>query len=190
MSKLRTDLIQGYDSMTAEEKLSALESLDIPDPDYSGYVKKEVFDKTASELAAKKRELNEKLSSDEVKAREEAEKLEKLQKDYEALLREVKLSENKANFLSLGYSETLAEETAAAMTAGDFETVFANQKKHQDAIEKRVREAVLNSTPKPTGGNGENTITQEQFDNMGYADRAKLFETNKELYQQLNGGHE
>ena len=30
--------------MTAEEKLAALEGYEMPDPDYSGFVKKELFD--------------------------------------------------------------------------------------------------------------------------------------------------
>ena len=47
------------------QELKALESYDIPDPDYSGYVKKNLFDKTSSELPAKKKELQAKLTNDE-----------------------------------------------------------------------------------------------------------------------------
>ena len=62
--KIDVTQIEGYENMSPEEKLKALEGFDIPSPDYSGYVKKDLYDKTASELAAKKKELKERLSDD------------------------------------------------------------------------------------------------------------------------------
>ena len=61
MAKIDISKIDGYADMTPEQKIAALEAFETEDPDYSGYVKKDIFDKTASELAAKKKELNEKL---------------------------------------------------------------------------------------------------------------------------------
>ena len=43
----------------------------------------------------------------------------------------------------MGYDEKLADETAEAMANGETEKVFANQKKHLEAVEKRGLEAVL-----------------------------------------------
>ena len=44
--------IPGYsDSMSDTEKLNLLLGYNIPEPDYSGYVKKEVFDNTARDLS-------------------------------------------------------------------------------------------------------------------------------------------
>ncbi len=41
--KIDITKIEGYrDGMTAEEKLTLLGEYEIPDPDYSGYVKKDV----------------------------------------------------------------------------------------------------------------------------------------------------
>ena len=62
--KLDLTKIEGYENMTPEEKLKALEGYDVPDPDYSGYVKKDMYDKTASELAEKKKQLQAKLTED------------------------------------------------------------------------------------------------------------------------------
>ena len=42
MANIDTSKIEGYENMTAEEKVQALESFSIADPDYSGYVKKDV----------------------------------------------------------------------------------------------------------------------------------------------------
>ena len=52
MAKIDISKIDGYADMTPEQKIAALEAYETEDPDYSGYVKKDVFDKTASELAA------------------------------------------------------------------------------------------------------------------------------------------
>ena len=66
--------------MSVEDKLKALESYEI-ELDYTGYVKKDLFDKTASELAEKKRQLKAKLTEEETKEQERNEAFEKLQKN-------------------------------------------------------------------------------------------------------------
>ena len=38
--RIDVSTIEGYAEMTAEEKLKALESFELPNPDYTGYVKK------------------------------------------------------------------------------------------------------------------------------------------------------
>lgn len=194
MAKIDVTQIEGYADMTAEEKLKALEAYDVPDPDYSGYVSKEQFDKTASELAAKKKELSEKLSEDERQKQEEQEQREELQKKYDTLLRESTISKNKAKLLGLGYEEKLADETAEAMADGNLDKVFANQKKHLDAVEKRVRAEVLKETPKPTGDGDSKTMTLKQLREMSPAERMKFSQEHpeeyKELYTNDTGGNE
>ena len=49
MAKIDTSKIEGYANMTAEQKLAALEAYDHPDPDYTGYVKKDALDRATSE---------------------------------------------------------------------------------------------------------------------------------------------
>ena len=101
--KIDVTKIEGYADMTAEEKLKALEEFDMPDPDFSGYVKKDLFDKTASELAAKKKELKDKLSDDEKEKLEREQAEQELQDKYDKLLRESNISKATAKFLALGY---------------------------------------------------------------------------------------
>ena len=79
--KISTEKIEGYADMTPEQKLAALEAYEMDDPDYSGYVTKEMFDKTASELSNTKKQLREKMSADEIKAKEDAEKMEEIIKE-------------------------------------------------------------------------------------------------------------
>lgn len=52
MATIDTSTIEGFDGMTADEKVAALLGVQIPDAvDLSGYVKKDVFDSKASEAA-------------------------------------------------------------------------------------------------------------------------------------------
>lgn len=185
MAKIDVTQIEGYENMSAEDKLKALEEYNIPDPDYSGYVKKEVFDKTASELADKKKQLKDKMTEDEQKAQKDKEDREELQSKYEKLLRESEISKHKGKLVALGYDESLADETAVAMVDGDMEKVFANQKKHLDSVEKRVRADALKDTPKPTPDGDSNTMTIEKFRKMTPIERATYAEEHPEQYKEL-----
>jgi hypothetical protein len=179
------------EGMTLEEIESALESIELPN-DGSAEIErlKNALSKSNSEAADYKKQLREKMSADEIKAKEDAEKQEKLQSDYDALLKKVNLSENKAKFLALGYDDALAEETATAMVEGDMEKVFANQKKHIEATVKKVRSDVLKETPKVTGGNGSQTITKETFRKMSAQERYDFSVKHPEEYKQLYGGND
>lgn len=188
--KIDVTKIEGYENMSAEEKLKALEAYDVPDPDYSGYVKKSVFDKTASDLAAKKKELDAHLSEEEKKQREQAEANAELQKNYETLLRESQISKMIAKYLALGYEDALAEETATAYVDGDTETVFANQKKAIDALTKSIRKDALKGTPRPDGGDGGNTMTKEKLSKMDSTERIAWAMKNQEAYETIMGGTE
>lgn len=189
MAKIDVTQIEGYAEMSAEDKLKALEGFDIPDPDYSGYVKKDVFDKTASDLAGVKKQLKDKMTDDEAAKQKEQEEREELQSKYDKLLRESEISKHKAKLLGLGYDEKLADETAEAMADGDMEKVFANQKKHLDSVEKRVRADALKDTPKPTPDGDSKTMTLEKFRKLSPAERAAFFEEHPEEYKELYGGN-
>ena len=188
MAKIDVTQIEGYETMTAEEKLKALEEFDVPDPDYSGFVKKEQFDKTASELAAAKKQLREKMTEDEVVKQKEKEEREELESKYNKLLRESEISKHKAKLLALGYDESLADETATAMADGDSEKVFINQQKHLTAFEKKVRAEALKDTPKPTPDGDGKTMTLKTLREMSPADRLKFSQEHPEEYKELYTG--
>ncbi len=188
MAKIDVSKIEGYAEMSAEEKLKALEAYDVPDPDLSGYVSKEQFDKTASELAAKKKELRDKMTDDEAAKQKEQEERDNMQKELDALRRESLVSKNKARLVALGYEEALADETAEAMADGKIEKVLANQKKHLEAFEKKVRAGALKNTPKPTGDGDGKTITLKDFRAMSPADRLKFSQEHPDEYKELYTG--
>lgn len=188
MAKIDTTKIENYSDMSLEDKLKALEAYDVPDPDMSGFVSKEQFDKTASELAAKKKELRDKLTDDEAAKQKEQEERESMQKELDALRRESVVSKNKARLVALGYEEALADETAEAMADGKIEKVFANQKKHLEAFEKKVRAEALKNTPKPTPDGDGKTMTLKTLREMSPADRLKFSQEHPEEYKELYTG--
>lgn len=190
MAKVDVTKIEGYENMTPEQKIAALEGFDMPDPDYSGYVKKDVFDRTASELANTKKQLKDKMTDDEAAKQKEKEEREELEKNYQALLRKSTVSEHKAELLGMGYEEKLAQETAEAMADGDTAKVFANQKKHLEAVEKKVRAEALKDTPKPTGDGDSKTMTLDKLRKMTPQERYAYSVEHPDEYKELYGGKE
>ena len=188
MANIDTSKIEGYEEMTPEDKVKALESFNLPDPDYSGYIKKDTFDKTASELAQVKKDLKARMTEEEVKAQAAAEELEKYKTEAEALRREKNIANNKAQFISAGFDEALAQETAEALEKGDFATVFKNQKTVIENVKKVAKGEAMAQTPTPAGkaDEGGKTITKEQFNSMSMAERTELYKTNRELYDELS----
>lgn len=178
------------EGMTVEDINNALANIEMP-VDNSAEIErlKNALSKSNSEAADFKKQLREKMSADEIKAKEDAEKQEKLQSDYDALLKKVALSENKAKLIGLGYDDKLATETAEAMIEGNLDKVFANQKKHLEAVEKKIREDVLHNTPKPEGGSSQNTMTKEKLREMTPADRYKFSVEHPDEYKQIYGGN-
>ena len=188
MANIDTTKIEGYENMTAEEKVKALEEFSFADPDYTGYVKKEVFDKTASELAQSKKDLKARMSDEEKQKVETEALLKQYKEEAEPLKREKSISENKAKLISAGYDDTLATETATALVNGDIATVIKNQQVVIENIKKVSRGQAMASTTPPAGKatDGNKTVTKEQFENMSYRERNDLFNSNPDLYNELS----
>lgn len=187
MANIDTSKIEGYAEMTAEEKVKALEGYTLADPDYSGYVSKATFDKTASELAQTKKDLKARMTEEEIAKAEHEAELKKYKEQAETLQREKNISENKAKFISLGYDDELASETAEALEKGDFATVFKNQQTVIENVKKVAKGEAMASTTPPVGkaNEGGKTISKDEFNKMSYAEMAELYQTNPDLYNSL-----
>ncbi len=154
MPNIDTSTIEGFDTMSAEDQVKALLGLDIPEKvDLSGYVKKELLDKTSSELAAAKRSLKEKMTTEEAAKAQSDEAMKELQDKYNELLKKTSIAENTAKYLEVGYSPELAKSTAEAIFNGDMDAVLENQKKYNAECEKRFKENVERGLH-PNGGSG------------------------------------
>ena len=178
------------EGMSVADIENALKDIDLP-TDNSAEIDrlKNALSKSNSEAAEMKKQLREKMSAEEIKAKEDAEKMEALIKERDALLREKTIATYKASYLSLGYDENLALATAEALANGELDKVFSNQKKHNEAVEKKIRADVLKETPKPEGGNGSEIITKEIFSKMSIAEQYKYSVDHPEEYKKLYGGN-
>ena len=156
MPNIDTSTIEGFDTMSAEDQVKALLGLDIPEKvDLSGYVKKELLDKTSSELAAAKRSLKEKMTTEEAAKAQSDEAMKELQDKYNELLKKTSIAENTAKYLEVGYSPELAKSTAEAIFNGDMDAVLENQKKYNAECEKRFKENIERGLHPNGGSNTE-----------------------------------
>lgn len=192
MAKIDIQKIAGFDTMTPEEKIAALQGFDFPDPDYSGYVKKDLYDKAASDVAAWKKKHHDLLSEDERKKQEEAEERASMEQKLADFEKKIKISEYKTKLVSQGYDEELATATAAAMESGDMDTVFANNQKFLDGYAKRVIADKLKRTPRGVDGGTGSPMTKDAFRKMSPADRYDFSQKHPEEYKALyeTGGNE
>lgn len=189
MAKIDTTKIKGYDTMTAEEKLAALEAMEIAEPDYTGYVKKDVADKYASEAANYKKQLRDRMTEEEAAKAKADEDMAAVMKELESLRTEKAVSEYTAQFMGIGYDESLAKSTATALQTGDMATVFKNQAKFVAEREKTLKAEMLKKTPQPPAGEGEKVVTREDLSKMTLAEKAKFAQENPERYNELYGGN-
>lgn len=144
------------DDLTVEDISTAIADLDLVDRASAtkGMIRKDTFDKTASELAGLKKQLRERMTADE-QAKIDREAQDKaIMEELESLRKDKQLNQHVTRYLKLGYDEELAQSTAEALVNQDFDKVFANQ---QAFLTKRERELLkaqtLNNDKRPPAGN-------------------------------------
>lgn len=194
-NKIDVSKIDGFEQMSAEDKVKALMGYEFED--YSDELKatkdaldkqKKATDNACSQAADFKKQLREKMSADEQAEADRVAELEKLRAENESYKRDSKIAEYKTTALAMGYDETLATKRAVAIFDGDFATMNAIDKQFLEAHDKAMHaQSVANTTTPPAGGKGgSTTITAEQFKKMGYSERVALKESNPELYSELS----
>lgn len=141
--------IEGFEQMTAEQKVEALLKAEVPEKvDLSLYVPKTVHDKTSSDLADAKKQLKAKMTDEEQAKEANDSAMQELQEKYNELLKSSTIANHTARYLAMpGYDEALARETAEALFGGDMDKVFANQQKANAAYEKQIRAEKVRSEP-------------------------------------------
>ena len=119
-------------------------------------------------------------------AEEQKEALERVLAENETLRKTQTLATHKAGWLGLGFDDTLAMEAANASVDNDFDALMGIMKKFLEAHDKELKAANIRQMPAPVSGSAQ-SITQEQFDNMSYREREKMFVEQPELYRKLSG---
>lgn len=152
MAKLDITKITGYEAMTPEQKIAALEAFEYEDNSSELERIKNALSKSNSEAADWKKKHNALLSEEEQKKMANEEALTAMQTELATLRKDKIVSAHTTKLLALGYDEALAVETATALADGDTEKVFANQKKFLDTKEKTWKSDALKKTPVPEPG--------------------------------------
>ena len=188
MADLKALLGESYkEGMTVDEINTALSQLDLIDTAKEKVVKKDVFDKTASELAAKNKLLKDKMTEDEQRAERDKEIAEQLKANAETVKRltlEKTLSKS-------GYDDKQIANFADAFVKGDTEELGKVMTTLITDLTKKVKDEttaeLLKKQPTPPAGSGDSggAMTKEQFDKMGYIERVKLQSDKPDLYKEF-----
>ena len=181
--KIDTTAIEGYENMTAEEKLAALEGYEYEDNAAEVEKLKKSLTKANAEAADWKKKHNALLSEDEQKKNERDEKLSEMEAELKTLRTEKVISVHKAKLLADGYDEALAEASAKALAEGDTETFFANQKKFLTAHDKAYKQKLMGEDLKPNGGSGTKYKSKDEIMKItDTTERREAIANNPELF--------
>lgn len=180
--KINTENIQGYADMTPEQKLAALEAYEYDDNSAEIERLKNASSKANSEAAEWRRKHNALLSEEEQKKQESEEELANIRNELATLRKEKQVSDLTARYIALGYDKTLASETANAYVDGDMDKVFANGEKYRSALEKSIKEGLMNGDPRPGGSGGNDNPGEDAAVAKGKAIAQSRF-GNKKTYE-------
>ena len=193
MAQISTESIEGFDTMTADEKVTALlafqyddgsEKLKALEADVAKW--KASSDKASSEAAGYKKQLNATKTEDELKRQESEETLNALKAELAEFKQREQISTAKAAFLGGGFDDANATDAANAFITGDIEKMSAALKKFRESIEVSTKSKLMGSNPKPESGaktddNGKDDSIAVQL-GKARAERAKKAQSILEQY--------
>lgn len=170
MAKIDTTLIAGFDTMTDAEKIAALTGYEFSE-DHTGYIRKEQFDRTASELSTTKKALKDLQDSQLT----DAQRLEQERQTFEAEKLAFNKERNASVIKGIFGSAGLKEEDYADIGINDFEDAekaksFANGivkmlNNRADSAKAQERSNLIGgSAPKSGNDNSKATALQAEFE--------------------------
>lgn len=132
-----------------------------------------------------KKELQARMTEQEKAAEETKELIAGLKAENARMKREQEVAVRTAAFAGLGFDAELAKQ--AAETYGtDHEKFVGSIKSFLAAHDKALLAEQMRATPRPgVGGTDNKTVSKEQFAKMSYSERAKLYDEQPDLYQEL-----
>lgn len=190
MAKIDTSKIEGYESMSADDKLKALEEFEYEDNAAELKKQKELLSKANGEAADWKKKYNTLSKNGDSEKKDLEEKFNQMATEFEELKKEKKLSEYVASLVSQGFEKDNAEEAAQALVDGDMTKYFECSKKHNENLEKNLKAKLLKDTPRPPAGDSGEGMTLEKLKKMSTDERLKYSQEHPEEYKRLyNGGN-
>ena len=122
------------------------------------------------------------LSEQEKAAEEQSEATAAMQKELEDLRNERNIANHKSQFVSIGFDEALADESAKALNEGNIAKVFDGIRKFVESHDKAMAEKAMLNNPTLPGGKSSKTVTKEEFDQMGYREMLAFKTEHPDLY--------
>lgn len=127
--------------------------------------------------------LKEKMTEAERAEKERAEREAARDLELETLRKAMNIANFKAQFVSIGFEDSLSQETAEAMNNGDTAKVFDGIRKFIATHDKQMAEkAIMNNPTLPGGSSTAPVVTKEQFDAMSLGERNAFYNEHPELY--------
>ena len=148
--KVDVTKIEGYESMSAEDKIKALEAFEFETPKADdGEIKKlkEALSKSNSEAASWKRQLHDKMSEAEKADAERKEREQQVEEELKSLRKDKTIATLEKAYLAAGYPAELAAASAVAQAEGDTEAVLRNQMSFLTETKKKLESEALNKQP-------------------------------------------
>lgn len=168
--------IEGYDAMTADEKVAALEAMQLPTIDQTKYIEKTTFDKKTSELAEANRKIKALETANLTEEERKANERKAFEDEKAQFNRERNAYEIKSIFAQNGLKEAdYADFDLESFDDRDKATRFANSvvkivKNQRTEAEQGVRSSLLVGQKPPESGA---TATEAQALQQAYSDALK-----------------
>jgi hypothetical protein len=183
--KIDITKIDGYDKLSSEEKIKVLESYDLDNSNAELEKLKLTVTKANAEAAEYKKRLSALSSEKDTAISENDKRIALLESQLKEVTTISKIADTKARLVELGYSTSLASDTATALVNGNVDDVITHLKQVMADRDKSIRLELLRQTPTPPAGQGKATITKDIFKKMSISDKQELFIKEPEIYTKL-----
>lgn len=164
--KIDVKKIEGFDAMSAEEKLNALLGYEIEEPKHDESAEitkyKTLISKANAEAAKYKDELRAKQTEAERAEADRAENERKLQEELQNYRTKERVSSYKANFMAAGFDAETASVMAKSLPEGVSDEFFASTKSFLETQKQTLLSEAINKQPSLSVGTPPTANDAEQ----------------------------
>ena len=148
---------------------------------------KKAFNKSSSEASEYKKKWKSTQTEAEQKAIEKEEEDKQVREELNKLKRENEINKHTNNYLGIGYSKEDATKFSEALYDGNTDEMLRIQKKVMEEKALAIKSDAQKSMSNPPSGNGNETITKEQFQKMNWKEKQELYTKDRATYDKLKG---
>ena len=145
---------------------------------------KQAVTNASADASKYKKALQERQTAEEKAETERNEREAAKDRELQELRNERNIANHKAQFVSIGFDDVLAQESAEALNSGDTAKVFDGIRRFIETHDKLMAEKAIMNNPTLPGGNTPHTTTREEFKNMGYREMVAFKQEHPDLYKE------